>query len=198
MSCKYTIDGKEYSLAEFKAYLVDGGLDSLYPDGNYPSVEKNKTNGFLDSHAQIEKQLDEGDITADKLRESFENIVLNKDAVYAELNKLSKAELIRRYGSGYLSSSDKKDRYVSQSYKQILMSYRVDNSGFFSHSGGESFVTNLRAELSKVTDADIKDYADNLAKQKENYTKELNDINAGMENPVNFSDYARIINSKMK
>lgn len=36
MACKYTINGKEYSLAEFKAYLVDGGLDSLYPDNKYP------------------------------------------------------------------------------------------------------------------------------------------------------------------
>jgi hypothetical protein len=45
MTCRYTLtdaDGKEITLqgvAEFKAYLVDGGLSHLFPDGNYPWVE---------------------------------------------------------------------------------------------------------------------------------------------------------------
>ena len=38
MACAYTIDGKTYSLPEFKAFLVNGGLDRLFPDGKYPFV----------------------------------------------------------------------------------------------------------------------------------------------------------------
>ena len=38
MHCQYTIDGTTYSLPEFKAWLVNGGLDVLYPDGKYPFV----------------------------------------------------------------------------------------------------------------------------------------------------------------
>lgn len=38
MACRYTIDGTTYNLAEFKAFLVDGGLDRLFPDGRYPFV----------------------------------------------------------------------------------------------------------------------------------------------------------------
>lgn len=38
MACQYTIDGTTYNLAEFKAFLVDGGLDRLFPDGKYPFV----------------------------------------------------------------------------------------------------------------------------------------------------------------
>lgn len=35
-NCIYTINEKKYSLPEFKAYLVNGGLDALYPEGKYP------------------------------------------------------------------------------------------------------------------------------------------------------------------
>jgi SAM-dependent methyltransferase len=48
MTCKYTVtdkNGNEITLvgqADFKAYLVDGGLSHLYPDGNFPWLSEKK------------------------------------------------------------------------------------------------------------------------------------------------------------
>jgi len=169
---------------------------------NFDSVKKEPAQNPVDSsnlsiHNEFIDKLDSGNVTAEELKTAFESAVANKDTIYAELNKLSKNEIVKQYGAGYLSSSDKKDRYISQAYHQILMGYRLD-SGMFSYGGGEeSYVQAMRRDVNKTTDADIKAHAEDLAEaRKERAEKKVAALN-GMENPATFTDYVRIINAKI-
>jgi hypothetical protein len=153
---------------------------------------------LLDQHAAITKRINAGNITAEELKAAFETIVVKKEVIYAELNKLSKDEIVKRYGYGYLTSSDKKDRYVSNAYHQIAMSYRLQD-GMFSYSmGKDAFINSLRNDVEKTTDADIGAFAKELKLSEEQRLVKQKANMAGMENPQTLEDYSRIMGYKVR
>ena len=161
-------------------------------------VAKPEPVALLDKHTEINKRINTGNITAEELKSEFENLVANKEAVYAELNKLSKDEIVKRYGAGYLNSSDKKDRYVSNAYQQILMGYRLQDGMFSYGMGKDAFVNSLRNDVNKTTDADIENYAREVKQAEEQLLTKQKEVVAGMENPQTLDDYVRIMGYKVR
>ena len=194
---------EEYGINNNEQVNQDFGRDekTVAPQGNFDAVKKEPVakaeKTHLANHNDFIDKLDEGTVTAEALKAAFESVVANKDAIYAELNKLSKDEIVKQYGAGYLTSSDKKDRYISNAYKQMLMGYRLD-SGMFSYGGGnESFVNTLRDSINKTNDADIEAHGKNITDAKAAYEESQAEKLAGMENPTTFNDYVRVINAKI-
>lgn len=205
MACSYAIAGKDYSLPEFKAYLAEGGLEKLYPDGNYPWEQKEpeKVASLLDSHAAIDKRITEGKITVDEMRAEFEKLATNGEAIMAELSKFTKADLEKRIRT-YVRPDAKKADLVEDAYEAMITDYWI-GGGTFSYSvnfmGKESpaqaKTKKVRQFLSTLTDEAIQKHADEIKQAKQQAEEERKAVIAGMENPQELNDYYRLMKAKI-
>lgn len=203
--CSYTIDGKQYSLPEFKAFLADGGIDTLYPDGAYPWVEKEavKPASLIESHDAIDKRIAEGKITADEMRSEFEKLVKNGDAAMAELSKFTKAELEKRIRA-YIRPDAKKADLVEDAYETMITDYWIGDSTFsytIDFRGKETAIQaktkKVRQFLSTLTDEAIQNHAEEIKQAKAKLEEERKAAIAGMDNPQTLNDYYRLMKAKM-
>ncbi|MDP1771967.1 MAG: hypothetical protein Q8L15_06760, partial [Methylobacter sp.] len=156
---------------------------------------------LLESHKDLNDRLNAGDITAEELKAEFEKLVADKDAAYAELNKLTKADLTKMYRVGYQRPDAKKADVVKDAYQGMLADFKIAD-GMISYgmtigkgmSGADDgFTGAVRKFVNDTTDADIKDYAEQIAKAKEERAAKKAEVLAGMDNPETADDFGRIM-----
>ena len=219
-NCTYTIDGKEIKGVEgLKAWLVNGGLESLYPDGSWVQtkepastsqeasdagrVDESIAKSLLEQHASTIKRLADGNIKANEIRAEFEKLIQNESKVIAELSKFTKAELERRIKS-YIRPESKKADLVDDAYESMITDYWFGD-GLFSFSygfGNKETVAQIKAKkvrefLNTLTDEAIEKHAAEIKAAKQKLEQERKDAIAGMENPKTLNDYYRVMKAKI-
>lgn len=151
---------------------------------------------LLESHKSLNDRLDSGEITADELKASFEKLVANKDAAYAELNKLTKDVLAKKYIRGYVRNDATKADFVRDAYRGMLADYKIADGMISYGMGKDGYLNAIREFVNNTTDADIKDYAESLEKAKEERAAHKAEVLAGMDNPETADDFARIMRTR--
>lgn len=157
--------------------------------------EENRT--LLETHKLFNYKLYSGDITADELKASFENLVANKDAVYAELNKLTKDVLAKKYIRGYVRSDETKADFVHDAYMGMLADYKIADGMISYGMGKDSYLNAISKFVDGTTNADIKDYAGKIAQAESDRAVRKADILAGIDKPVTVDDFGRIMQSRI-
>lgn len=167
------------------------------------AAPENKT--LLDAHKDIDKRLEAGDMTAEELKAEFQKLVDNKDAVYAELNKLTKADLTKMYRVGYQRPDAKKSDVVKDAYQGMLADFKIaDGLISYGYTFGQKqdgvedgFTSAVRKFVNDTTDADIKAYAEQIATAKTEREAKKAEALKGMDNPKTLEDYQRLMRAKM-
>jgi Large polyvalent protein associated domain 23/ADP-Ribosyltransferase in polyvalent proteins len=153
----------------------------------------------IEAHKAISKRIDDGDINYNEYKAAFENLIANKAQVIADLSKLTLKELEKEYPS--MRTGEKKDFYVNNAYHSMLGDFHVldgliswSSDPFAKKEGSETgYEKAIRREVEKVTDADLKAYADKVAAAREERAAYIKEAKAGMENPKTIEDFGRTI-----
>ncbi|MEG0939724.1 MAG: hypothetical protein RSE32_13530 [Comamonas sp.] len=82
---------------------------------------------FLDRHNAIEGGINAGTLALDDFKSTFAELEANQDAVMAELQKLTKDQLLRAGGAmfAYRMVNEKKDAIVLAAYQKMLDTYAL-------------------------------------------------------------------------
>lgn len=85
---------------------------------------------YLDRHNAIEDGINAGTLELDGYKSAFAELEANQDAVMAELNKLTKAQLLKAGGAmfTYRMKDDKKDAIALAAYQKMLDTYALGRS----------------------------------------------------------------------
>ncbi|UUC95582.1 PLxRFG domain-containing protein [Comamonas sp. C11] len=85
---------------------------------------------FLDRHNTIDDGINSGQLALDDYKSAFAELESNPDAVHAELQKLTKDQLLRAGGPAfaYRMGSEKKDAIVLAAYQKMLDTYALGRS----------------------------------------------------------------------
>jgi hypothetical protein len=141
MACKYTItdkNGQEITLnglPEFKAYLVDGGLSHLYPDGNFPWVQKDQAEAKVESEQKPKRKSKKDNVKLSKsepVKDAY-----TKDSLTKALEK----ELDAEYGQGWFNRLLATDKFkvINRNEAKQYSANAVDAQGFYHPESDTSF-----------------------------------------------------------
>ncbi len=207
--CKYVLtlpSGEvitKFGKAAMKAYLVQEGMATFFPDGFKPPQEKpqapqaDSKTPLIDRHTAVMDAVREGKSTPETFKESFEAVVSGADAIKAELNGKTKAELLAGGGPYFQAryKSESKPTVIDGIYRAMLDEYTLGES--FSYGMG-SYEKAVR-RLVEATDADkLTRFAEERAAAIQEAAARRQAKAAALENPQTLSDYRELLNSKIR
>lgn len=145
----------------------------------------------LDSYASFNRRLRDGEVALDEYKQAFQQVKGNKEALVGELKNLTKDQLVKRSRSLRSSKNDSKGELVRQSYDGMLSAFATGRGVSYVLSGKGGYEQALAKMVESTTEADLKTYAEDIAKASDEYKKRLE----GFENPQtlqNFDDRVRV------
>ncbi len=100
-------------------------------------------------------QVNAGEVTADQYRTAFQSVLDNKDALIADLGKMTKAQLLKALpGLQWRYKNEKKDRIVQAAYREIVTGFNL--SGTISYGIEKDSLQNaVKDRVDNYTDADL-------------------------------------------
>ncbi len=162
----------------------------------------------LDSHIKAMKAVRDGTATVESYQAAFAAIADNKDAVIADLNKLTKPELLKAGGGmfTYRNKDSKKAEVVEALYEEMLREFSMDRSygptsyfmtskGIADHKAAKEKA--LRDLVQSTTEEDLKAFAGEVKKARDEYSAQRAANKAALENPQTLSDFNNLMRSKI-
>ncbi|THJ36166.1 PLxRFG domain-containing protein [Lampropedia aestuarii] len=140
---------------------------------------------FLARHNAIEAGISAGTLNLDEYKSAFADLETNRDAVVAELEKLTKDELLRAGGTvfAYRNKGEKKADIVAAAYAEMMKTYALgrsygpsshvlSSSGMSAHRAKQAealreLVANTTAEDLSKRAAEIKSIRDEFKAERE-------------------------------
>lgn len=145
-------------------------------------------------HDDLVKRVRAGEVSAGEFKAAFDGLLKNKDAILAELDDMSKQQLLDR-GLPYWAKNEKKARVVDAAYRDMMDDFTLGNS--ISYSMGEKYENVIRRIVDKINDEELKQYAESVKQASEERQAAMAEIKAGMENPQTLEDFTRVLRGKM-
>lgn len=155
---------------------------------------------YLDRHNAIEDGISAGTLTLDDYKAAFADLEANRDQVIAELNKLTKDELLRAGGSmfAYQMRAENKAAIVQAAYSRMLRTYALGREygpKFYTFGAGlaekhEADKANALRELVANTTADDLDArAAEIKAARDEYKAEREAKAQALANPKSLQDF---------
>ena len=144
-----------------------------------------------EAHKEFYGRLMDGNATADEIRANWKRFNDNKDAILADLSKLTKAELLKRLGrmGAYQYKNDTKDRVA----KAVLSSIEDDfilTDGFtyqpFADGGKEGAISRL---VENYADADIAKFKERVATARAEHKARMQGYAKALTNPETLDEF---------
>lgn len=139
----------------------------------------------------------EGDtsLTTEDLKGSYQALLQNAESVKAELNGLTKKQLLKYY-NGFHDSGMKKQELVDSAYDDMLKSYRflgttddfVSSTISFGAKGIERY-DNVTRELDNLTDEKLREVITTRKAKSDERSAEMKARVDGMKNPETLEDF---------
>ena len=170
-----------------KEPVVSSKKETTTPKADGPVIDyaTNAIEGFN----QFRELTGEGKATKADIQKSFDSLVENKEAVLAQLNKLTKAKLLRYVGRGDL----KKPAMVDSAYKTMLSAHVFGDMVMTIFGGSKTYDEQIAEKVAAQTQEQIEtDYERQREaraereKQKESFVKSLT-------NPETLAEYKEFI-----
>jgi hypothetical protein len=154
----------------------------------------------LERHNAIEDSISAGTLALGDYKAAFAELDANQDAVQAELQKLTKAELLKAGGSmfAYRMKDDKKESIVQAAYQKMLDTYALGRnygpSSFF--LSAESIAKNkadkaqaLRDLVANTTDEDLAARAAEIKGDRDEFKAKREAAAQALANPKSLDDF---------
>lgn len=163
----------------------------------------------VDASMALLKAVRAGTATAEDYKDSFMQMVDNKDAVLAEVNTKTKDDLLRAGGSWFYTryKGENKAYIVKKLYDDMLDEYAL---GKTYRQGGFVMMTaagiakreaevagSLKALVMGQTDEDIKAFAKEIEQAKQENEAERAAKKAAMESPQTLSDFRNVLSARL-
>ena len=151
----------------------------------------------IDAHTATMDAVRAGTTTPEQFKASFEAVVSGADAIKAELNGKTKAELLRGGGPYFQAryKNEAKPTVIDGIYRAMLDEYTLGES--FSYGMG-SYEKAVR-RLVEATDADkLTRFAEERAAAIQEAAARRQAKTAALENPQTLSDYRELLSSKIR
>lgn len=198
-------------MADAVAKLADkvdamGEEDAKKPNSEAEAKAESATQSMVQSHDDLMKRLDDGAVTAAEFKAAFDAIVENRDAILADLGKLTKHELLDRLDgiSAQRYKNEKKARAVDSAYDGMIRDFLAPTStgGMFSYSHvtGDRFggvIAAVRARVEKTTDDDIRRHAAGVIDSIAEREQKIQEIDARLADPQTADDFIGFIRMKL-
>lgn len=169
-----------------KAQPADGGKDTA-PD----EVAKDAPL-TLEEHEKFFADVRDNGTTPEILRREYERMVANKEAIVAELNKKTVAQL---HQIVYPRPGDKKADTVNRIYNALLGRFTLDSTVSW-QPFSETYEQASRKVLDKITQADIDAYVEKRKEAKQKREEQKAATVAAIENPQTYEDYRTLLRVK--
>ena len=142
------------------------------------------------------RRLLDGQVTPEEVKQGFESVIENKEALTAELSKLTKDQLLKKINSYSITKADKKDKLVKVAYDDFVSDFHLEDSISYNpfDKGGREKV--IRSSVEKLTQGDIDAYAKKIAERREKYMAAQKKRAEGFKNPQTLEDFRLIISIK--
>lgn len=160
-------------------------------------VKPDSKTPLIDRHTSVMDAVREGKSSPEAFKESFDAVVSGADAIKAELNGKTKAELLAGGGPYFQAryKNEAKPAVIDGIYRAMLDEYTLGES--FSYGMG-SYEKAVR-RLVEATDADkLTRFAEERAAAIQEAAANRQAKAAAMENPQTLGDYRELLNSKIR
>lgn len=148
----------------------------------------------VDRHSALMQSVREGKATADQFKVEFESLVENKAAVVAELDTMTKAELLK--AGGYFIqmryANEKKGEIIDAIYRQMVSSFVLGDTLSYGMGKG-AFEAAVRKHVEATDDAKLEQYAKDRQAAIAEAKAERAAKAAALENPQTLADFKAVI-----
>ncbi|HNL81193.1 MAG TPA: hypothetical protein PKL69_12725, partial [Agitococcus sp.] len=180
---------KASTLTESKTINDSKKEDSIQPTSKTPLLDKN--NSFMDL-------VRDGKATAEQFKQSFDDLFANKEAVIAELNTLTKDQLLKKggYNIQYRYKNDKKSEVAEAVYDSMIAKYALGR-GISYGMGKNSYENAVKKMVDDTDQARLDDFAKEYKQMIDDRAKKIAEKAEALKNPQTLEDYRNLVRSKM-
>lgn len=151
---------------------------------------------LLDQHNATMAKLTDGTLSLDQYRAAFATIVENKDAVFAELSKLTKDAIFKRFRAlFYRYKNDPKPEIIKAAYRSMMDDFVLSDS--IQWSMGQKYEDVIRGYVDAATPESLAAYAEKLQAASAERQQRRQDIAKAIANPKTLDDYRRLLQAKV-
>lgn len=184
--------------------VEDGGLAGQEGVGGFTvafdkeqvtvTKEKQAEDGVLSllkSHETTVENLRTGKITPKELQDAFGNMVARESDIMEWLNKMTIAELRKKFG-GYPRRDDTKKDVVKSSYRNLLELYAPSDSITY-HAFSESYSEAVARYVNSATEETIAEYAKRVAERRAEREAWMKDKIQAIKDPQTLDQFRTFI-----
>lgn len=151
---------------------------------------------LLDQHTATMAKLADGTLTLDQYRAAFATIVENKDAVFAELSKLTKDAIFKRFRAlFYRYKNDPKPEIIKAAYRSMMGDFVLSDS--IQWSMGQKYEDVIRGYVDAATPESLAAYAEKLQAANAEREQRREEIAKAIADPQTLEDYRRLLQAKV-
>jgi len=147
-----------------------------------------------------------GDITSEEFKSAFASVLSNKDALVAELSRMTKPQIFEKYpGLSVRYKNERKADVVDAAYDDMILRFTLGKTlhyqlGSYGSSGIQesTYDKAIRDIVEATTDETLAEYAASIKQAEEDRAAQRKEAESGMENPQTITDFKRILIAKSK
>lgn len=197
------------TMEEWKAVPKDykgtfDGVRTVMREGGMVAVEivkaaEPEATGPVAADAALWKKVTAGEATPDEFKAGFEAWVSGKDAILAEFNGKTKADLLKMGGAWFTSrhKGDTKPEIAEALWRQGASAYTLGRS--FQYGMGKDSYTNGIRRMVEATDADqLAQYVAEVKAEQEQALARVAKVAEAIKDPKTLSDYQTWMRATME
>ena len=170
------------------------------PDAQQAAAPAAALQPLLERHNAVERGISEGTLELEQYQQTFAALVQDEAATKAEINKLTKDDLLRTGGPNfaYRYKNDKKELIVNAGYNSMLDTYalgrKYGSNSFVMSAGGlrahqEAQDKALRELVANTTQEDLAARAAEIKAARDEFKARREAAASALENPKTLEDF---------
>jgi len=188
------MDGEKAQVKEAAPSLTKQGGEVKAGDQAKREDATAKTD--LAFHDETMRRIQAGDATIAEYKAGFQRALNSKDDLAAELDKMTKADILSRMGGmrAYRYKNDKKSSVVRSAMYEIAEDFVL--GGGYSSGMGESVWDAVGRVVGKTTEKDLQDHAKAVQESIENRKAKIEQMVEAVKDPKTYEDFVTYIRAK--
>ena len=199
---RYTLSGKDVfgEISGISHARREFAVDGLwYPFGFAYKADRpaEPAPATVADHQSFLERLNGGDVKLDEFKARFASLKQSKDALFAELEKKTKAQLLDLMG-GYAASrykNEKKERIVDVAYRTMLDDFVLGDS--ISYGFGSKYEDVIGNYVSGYVQTDLDAYAEKVKARRAEREQRREETAKAIADPQTLEDYRRLMQAKV-
>lgn len=145
---------------------------------------------------EFTKRLNEGTLTIDEFKSAFSSLLVNKEMILAEIDKLTKPQIFEKYpGLQWRWKNEKKGDVVKALYGGFLGDFSLGDTISYG-MGKNSYEDAVQAKVESYSQQDLDQYAASFKKNIEEKVQRQAELKEAVKDPKTLEDFNNYIRIK--